>query len=65
MDTQETQMLRIAEVCKRVGVSKSQIYRMVRELGFPAPVQISRRANAWVSAEVEKWLVGRIRISRK
>lgn len=65
MDTQETKMLRIAEVCRRVGVSKSQIYRMVKDSGFPAPVQISRRTNAWVSADVEHWLQGRIRISRK
>ena len=65
MDPQETQMLRIIDVCRRVGVSKSQIYRMVKDLGFPAPVQISRRTNAWVSAEVEQWLQGRIRISRK
>ncbi len=64
MDYQATQMLRIREVCQRTSLSKSQLYRLVDELAFPAPIRLGRRACAWVEAEVEQWLRDRIAHSR-
>lgn len=64
MDHQTTQMLRIRDVCQRTALSKSQLYRLVDELSFPAPVRLGRRACAWVEAEVEQWLRERIAHSR-
>ena len=64
MDHQATQMMRIREVCQRTSLSKSQVYRLVDELGFPAPVRLGRRSCAWVEGEVEIWLRDRITHSR-
>ena len=60
-----TTMLRIGEVCRRTGLSKSQIHRLVRDLSFPAPVRLSKRAVAWIAADVETWLQERITTTRK
>lgn len=64
MEMQYTSMLRIGEVCRRTGLSKSQIHRMVHELDFPVPIRLSKRAVAWVSADVEAWLQERITATR-
>ena len=64
MEYQNTQMLRIREVCQRTSLSKSQIYRLVDELGFPAPVRLGKRACAFIESEVEEWLQKRITDSR-
>ena len=65
MEFNSTNMLRIADVCRRTGLSKSQVHRLVGELGFPRPVKLSKRATAWVEGEVENWLQRRIAESRK
>ena len=49
-------MIRIAEVCREVGVSKDTIYRKVRVGDFPAPVRIGKQAVAWHTREVLQWL---------
>lgn len=60
-----TNMLRMGEVCRRTGLSKSQIYRLVGEVEFPKPIKLSARAMAFVEAEVERWLQQRIAESRQ
>lgn len=65
MESQYTNMLRINAVCQRTGLSKSQVHRMVSESGFPQPVRLSKRAVAYVAAEVENWLQERISATRK
>lgn len=65
MELQYTSMLRIGEVCRRTGLSKSQIHRLVSELGFPKPIRLSKRAVAFVAADVEAWLQERISATRE
>lgn len=65
MESQYTSMLRIGEVCRRTGLSKSQIHRLVGEMGFPQPIRLSKRAVAWVAADVEAWLQERITATRQ
>lgn len=48
-------LIRIAEVCELVGVSRTTIYRWVSEGMFPEPVRISRYAVRWNIDEIEKW----------
>lgn len=60
-----TSMLRVSEVCRRTGLSKSQIHRLVADLNFPQPIRLSKRAVAWVAADVEAWLQGRITATRR
>ena len=65
MDSKYTAMLRLPEVSHRTGISKSQIHRMVEDGDFPEPVRLSKRAVAFVAAEVESWLQARIAASRQ
>ncbi len=64
MEQQYTNMLRIGEVCRRTGLSKSQVHRLTDEFGFPEPIKLGKRATAWIEAEVEGWLRERIARSR-
>ena len=65
MESHYTSMLRVSEVCRRTGLSKSQIHRLVGEMGFPQPVRLSKRAVAWVAGDVEAWLQERIAATRQ
>ena len=47
--------IRLPEVRQRVGMSKSQIYKLIAQEQFPKPVKGSRRISCWVVAEVEQW----------
>ena len=44
-----------AEVCRLVGIGKSQLYRLIAVGDFPAPVKI-RRSSRWLSSEVHAWI---------
>ena len=52
-------LLRLPEVLRRVGVSRSGVYRAIRNEGFPQPRQIGKRAVAWVESEVAQWITTR------
>ena len=54
------QLLRLPQVRERVGLSRSEIYRLVKLHRFPAPVPLGERARAWDSAEIEAFIVERI-----
>jgi predicted DNA-binding transcriptional regulator AlpA len=49
---------------KKVGLKVSQIYEMMSRGEFPEPVPLSRRAVAWIEAEIDQWIAERI-ASRK
>lgn len=53
-------LLRLKEVCRRTGKSRSDIYRSIVEGRFPAPVKLGERSSAWVEAEIAHWVAGRI-----
>ena len=52
-------ILRLPEVCKTTGLSKTTIWRMVKAGTFPPPVQLSPRAVGWRRSDIEKWLENR------
>jgi prophage regulatory protein len=57
-------MLRLADVCHRTGLFKSQVLRLIDEQGFPRPIKLSVRANGWIESEVTGWIRERIALSR-
>jgi prophage regulatory protein len=52
-------MLRIDVVAARLGLSRSQVWRMVKEGRFPKPRRLSTRAVAWLEIEVTGWITAR------
>jgi prophage regulatory protein len=56
--------LRLPEVKAVTGLSKSSVYALIRERGFPQPVRLGARAVAWVRSEVRQWAAERVNASR-
>ena len=54
------QFLRLPDVIKMVGKSRTAIYRDIQGGTFPAPIRIGARAVAWNSVDVENWQQARI-----
>ena len=52
--------IRLPEVRQRVGLSKSQIYKLIAEDQFPHPVKVSLRVSCWVVTEVDGWIKSQI-----
>lgn len=51
--------LRQPQVLARVPVSKSTLWRWVREGRFPKPVTLGVATSAWRASEVAEWIAQR------
>ncbi len=51
------------EVEARTALSRTSIYRKLREGTFPEPLKIGERALRWPASEIESWLASRPRAS--
>ena len=47
--------MRLPEVKQAVGLSRSQIYKLIQEGRFPAPIRVTANVSAWVDSEVAEW----------
>ena len=56
--------LRLPEVIRRTGLSRSTIYLRVNKGTFPAPLKIGIRAIAWLEAEIDAWLAATVKAAR-
>ena len=57
----EERMLRRRSVERMTGLSKSTLYRLIKQGSFPPPLRLTRKAVRWRSEEVHQWLSGRPR----
>ena len=57
-------ILRLPEVIKRTGLSRSSIYLRVANKEFPAPLSLGGRAVGWLEQNVDEWIVARIEESK-
>lgn len=48
--------MRIEDVMKSCGLSRSSIYRLMARGQFPKPIAIGEKCKAWVSDEIEAWM---------
>lgn len=54
------QLLRLPAVIERTGLSRSSIYRNEAAGAFPHRVKIGERAAAWLAADIDRWIAGRV-----
>ncbi len=54
------QLLRLPDVRRIVGLSRSEIYRRIALNKFPKPVPLGQRIIAWDSREIERFVEERI-----
>lgn len=56
---QNMRLLRRPAVTNRTGKTKSSIYADIADGSFPKPVQIGRRAVAWLESDIDDWIASR------
>ena len=54
--SQPERLLRRREVEVRTGLSRTTIYRLMREESFPAPIRVGPRAVRWPESEINAWM---------
>jgi prophage regulatory protein len=54
-------ILRVSEVARRVGLSRTTIWRRERSGDFPLRIRLGGRSVGWLDSEVEEWLESRPR----
>jgi len=57
---QPTDMIRIKEVMKMIGISKSTIYSFISNGTFPKPIKLGGRSVAWQRGNIEKWVLNKV-----
>jgi len=55
-----SRLIRLPEVKRRTGLSRSTIYDLMDRGVFPLSVQIGLRMVAWVETEIDAWIERRI-----
>lgn len=54
----QTRTIRIGEVARKTGLSRSSIWRLAK-IGFPKPVKLSPACTAWFEHEIDEWLMSK------
>jgi prophage regulatory protein len=52
--------IRLPEVCTRVGLKRSTIYRLIGLGRFPKHIKLSEHASAWIECEIDDFMIARI-----
>ena len=50
-------LLRLPQVLARVGLKTTRLYELVGDGEFPKPIRLGDRAVAWLSTEVDSWIL--------
>ena len=65
------QILRMAEVTRRVGLSKSTIYDRINPKStryddtFPKPIKIGLSAIGWLDEHINSWIESRVALGQE
>jgi prophage regulatory protein len=51
-----TKFLRLPSVINKVGLSRSQIYKLIQQGDFPEPVKIGPKISVWIEEKLEMWM---------
>ncbi|WP_260259656.1 helix-turn-helix transcriptional regulator [Vibrio intestinalis] len=57
-------ILRLSQVIDYTGMSRSSIYLLMSQGGFPLSISLGARAVGWVESEIQLWIDERIKQSR-
>lgn len=56
MSEERKRLIRLPEVKRLTGMSKSEIYRRVASKKFPAFISLGARLTVWDGDEVDMWI---------
>ena len=57
--------IRINELKNKVGLSRSQIYKLIAEGDFPRQDKVGDRISVWQESKVEEWMFSKIEPEKK
>ncbi len=57
-------IVRLKEVVRRTGVSRSRLYELMKAGLFPQRLKLGLRAVGWLESDVEAWIQARIPLHR-
>ena len=57
--------LRMDDLREKVGLSRSQIYKLIADGDFPKQNKVGERISVWQESEVEEWMVSKINIEEE
>jgi prophage regulatory protein len=52
----EERMLRLKELTKVVGLSRSTIYALIANNKFPKPIHLTTRSSMWRLSVINSWI---------
>lgn len=56
-----TKVLRLPKVLEKIGISRSQLYRLINQGEFPKQYHLSIRTAVWDEAEIDAWLLQKMK----
>lgn len=51
-----TRLLRLKQVVSKVGLSRSQIYKLIAKGSFPEQIKIGPKISAWPEQTIDQWI---------
>jgi prophage regulatory protein len=51
--------LRFPKVADKTGLSKTHLYRLIKQGKFPKPFKLSERVSVWDEAAIDNWLAAK------
>ena len=57
-------ILRLPDVKKKIGRSRSGIYLMISQGIFPKPIALGPRSVGWLESDIDDWINERINATR-
>lgn len=57
-------ILRLPEVVRVTGISRSSVYLKIQQGAFPPPIKLGARSVGWIEEEIQDWIDERIHDSR-
>lgn len=56
MSDQQDSFLRLPQVTKRTGLSRSVIYALIQKSKFPKQIKLSERTAVWSESSISNWI---------
>ena len=56
----ENRFIRMPDLRSKVGLSKSQIYKLIQQGDFPKPIKLGDKIAVWTNSEVEEWMSAKV-----
>ncbi|TLS66503.1 AlpA family phage regulatory protein [Mariprofundus erugo] len=56
-------IIRFPELHRRIGLSRTQIWRLEKEGEFPKSIPLGKNSKGWIEADVIAWLLERRKVA--